>query len=811
MRHDLRLAFRRLRLDPGFTLLAVLLLALGIGATTTVFTLINTVFLRPPAQVQAPDRLVAVYTSDYSGPRFGNTSYPDLEDYRAGTAGLLDLAGYTLRPLSVSTGAERFRTAGELVTTNYFSVLGVGPAAGRLFGADDGPDAAVLSYGLWQRRFGAAADVVGRAVRVAGRSFTIVGVAPQGFTGSTRGVGAELWLTLQAAWSLEPGRDRDPLASRGHRGLFVVGRLAPGGTLPQAESRLAVVARRLHAAHPEAWTDVSGAARVVTVVPEREARVFPSVRGPVRAFLAMLMGVAGLVLLVCCANLANLLLARGTARRRELAVRLALGAARRRLVRQLLVEGLVLALLGAVLGVAGAVWASALLARLQPPVPVPVALDLGVDGRILLFAVAATVLVTLTSALVPALRATRLERGAGLRLEASTRPSAGRVGLRDGLVVVQIAVSLVVLAAAGLFLASLREATRIDPGFATSGVALMPVELGLQGYDQTRARAFYRQLLERSRALLGAEAVSLAQVVPLGFGGLRRGLEVEGYTPAPGEEMEFGVNAVGDDYFRTLGVPLVRGRAFDRRDAEGTAPVAIVNQTFARRFWPGADPIGRRIVIGDVSREVVGVARDAKYGSLSEAAQPHYYLPWAQAFEPDMVLQVRTTGDPRALLASLAAVARGLDPDLPVEPITIDEYLGLALLPQRLGAIVLGAFGATGLLLAGLGLYGVMAYAVTQRRAEIGIRLALGATGAQVRRLIVGRGLGLTALGLALGLVGALAGGRVLSGFLLGVRAADPLVLAAAAALFACVALAASWVPAWRAGRTDPAISLRSE
>ncbi|HYC32514.1 MAG TPA: ADOP family duplicated permease, partial [Gemmatimonadales bacterium] len=680
---DLRLALRRLRLAPGFTALAVLMLGLGIGATTTVFTLLNTVFLRPPAAVRAPDQLVAIYTSDYSGPRFGNTSFPDLEAFRAGTAGTLETAGYTIAPLSVSTGAERFRTAGELVTRNYFSVLGVAPALGRLFGGDEQPTAAVISHALWQGRYGGAADVIGRTIRVGGQGFTVVGVAPPGFTGSVRGVGADVWLALEAARLFQPGSD--PLANRGHRDLFLLGRLAPGATTDDVAARLGVVADRLHDAYPDSWTDVTGAARVVTVVPERDARLFPSIRGPVSAFLGVLMGVAMLVLLVCCANLANLLLARGTARRREMAVRLALGGARARLVRQLLVEGLVLALLGGGLGVAAAAWSVALLRRFQPPVPVPVALDLRVDHRILAFALAATVLVTLVSALVPALRATRLDAGDGLRADASTPAATGRhIGLRDVLVVLQVAVSLVVLSAAGLFLASLRQATGIDPGFSTSGVALMPVALEVQGYEEARARAFYDELLRRARALPGVEAASLAERVPLGLGTLRRGLEVEGYTRAPGEEMEFGVNTVSADYFTTMGIPLARGRAFDARDGADAVPVAIVNESFARRFWPGGDAVGRRIVVGGVRREIVGIARDAKYVSLGEEPQPHYYLPWAQAFQGDMVLQVRTSGDARALLPSLAALARGLDADLPVEPITMDQHLGLALLPQRL-------------------------------------------------------------------------------------------------------------------------------
>jgi predicted permease len=333
---DLKFALRRLRLSPGFAALAVLMLALGIGATTTVFTLLDAVLLRPPAQVREPGRTVAVYTSDFSGPRFGYTSYPDLVDFRAGTSGVVELAGHMMQPFSVSTGAESFRAVGELVTANYFSVLGVEPAHGRLVREGGTDSDIVISHGLWERRFGAARDVIGRTLRVSGRTFTIVGVAPRGFNGSMRGVGVELWLPLEAARVLDPTEDM--LDRRGDRGLLLVGRLQPGAGIADAQARLAVVAGRLHAEHKDAWTDVTGASRVVTVL--------PAIRGNVRGFLAVLMGVATLVLLICCANLANLLLARGTARRRELAIRLALGGGRARLVRQLLVEGSVLALIG---------------------------------------------------------------------------------------------------------------------------------------------------------------------------------------------------------------------------------------------------------------------------------------------------------------------------------------------------------------------------------------------------------------------------------------------------------------------------------
>lgn len=810
LRQDLRFALRQLGRSPGFAAVAIAMLALGIGATTTMFSVIDTVFLRPPAHVREPERLVSVFTSDFSGPRFGTSSYPDLVDFEAGAAGLEGLAAATPRPLSVTAGSESFRALGEMVSDDYFGILGVPLAIGRGFVAGASETDAVIGYGLWQARFGGATDVIGRTIRLSGRTFTVAGVAPDGFTGSMRGLRVEVWIPLAAQRVLSPGDDM--LTNRGDRGLFLVGRLRRGVTPAEVQGQLDLVAARLHGAYGERWTDYSGSPRAVTVLPERDARIFPSMRGTVTQFLGLLMGVAGLVLVICCANLANLLLARGTSRRREVAVRLALGGSRGRLVRQLLTEGLVLAACGAAAGAVLATWATSALARFEPPLPVPLALDFSLDGRILLFTAVVTALTVVLSALAPALRATRIDGASALRAEIGRGAGGRRLGLRDWLVVAQVAVSLVVLAAAGLFVASLRNAARIDPGFRGSGLALLRVELGVQGYDSARGALFYQELERQARSLPGVQAVGLAEIVPLGFDRKRRGIEVEGYAPRAGEEMEFGVNTVGAGYFETMGIPLVRGRGFEASDRAGAAPVAIVNESFARRFWPGENPIGRRFDTGrGGARQVVGVARDGKYWSLTEEPQPHFYEPFAQAYEADMVLLVRSAADPRALLPALVRSARTLDPELPLEANTMDEHLGLALLPQRIGAVVLGVFGTVAALLAAFGLYGVMSYVVSQRTAEIGVRMALGARAADVRLLIVRRALALTLTGLALGLLGAAAVGRLLGSFLVEVSPGDPGTLVPVAALFTAVALLASWLPARRAAAVDPMRALRSE
>jgi predicted permease len=807
---DLRFALRQLIRSPGFAVLAVAMLGLGIGATTTIFSVINAVFLRPPVHVREPERLVAVFTSDFSGPRFGTSSYPDFVDFAAGAAGLEGLAAVTPRPFSVASGTESFRTMGEMVSEDYFGLLGVPLVQGRGFIPGESEADIVIGHGLWQRRLGGAADVIGRTMRLSGHTFTIVGVAPEGFTGTMRGIRVEVWAPLAAQRILSPGDDM--ITNRGDRGLFLFGRLRTGVTPVEAQSQLEVVAARLHQAYRQRWTDRMGRARVVTVLPERDARIFPTIRGPVTQFLALLMGVACLVLAISCANLANLLLARGTARRREVAVRLALGGSRVRLVRQFLTEGLVLAAFGAVGGVVLATWATGALSRFEPPLPVPVALDFPLDGRILLFTVLVSALTVVLSALAPALRATRLDSATALRGDLAAAGAARRIGLRDGLVIAQVAVSLVVLTAAGLFLVSLRNATRIDPGFHAAGLGLMRLELGIQGYDSVRGRAFYAELERRVGALPGVEAVSLTEIVPLGLSRQRRGIEVEGYAPREGEEMEFGVNTIGAGYFEAMGIPLVRGRGFEPGDREGAAPVAVVNESFARRFWPGENPIGRRFSTArGGTREIVGVARDGKYVSLTEEPQPHFYEPFAQAYEADMVLLVRAAGDPQRVLPALAQEARALDPELPVEVNTMADHLGYALLPQRIGAAVLGAFGLLAALLAAFGLYGVMSYVVSQRTAEIGIRMALGARSHDVRMLVVRRALVLTMTGLGLGLAGAAAATRVLSGFLVDVSPTDPATLASVVVLFTTVALLASWLPARRAAAVDPMRTLRSE
>jgi predicted permease len=814
--HDLRHAVRLLRKSPGFAAAVVLTLGLGVGAGTTIFSFVSALLLEP-LPVADPASVVAVFTSDYSGPRFGASSYPDHMDFLEQADAFAGLAAHTVAPLSLGTGAHTDRVFGELVSANYFAVAGTRASRGRLLAPEDGlpgaPPVLVVGDALWRRAFGADPGLIGRSVTLNGRPFTVVGVAPPGFRGMTRGMAVELWVPVTAPGAI-PSSDR--LDRRGSRWLFVLGRLKAGVTARDAEARLAVLAGRLQQAHPDAWTDVRKQRRVVSVVPESQARIFPEARGAVVGFLGLLLAVVGLVLMIACSNVASLMLARAGARRRETAVRLALGASRGRLVRQLLTESLLLSLLAGALGLLLASWATDLLVALRPPVPVPVALDLELDGRVLVFSLALSMLTALGFGLLPALQASRPELVPALKDET---PGSGRSAgsSRRLLVIVQMAVSVVLLIGAGLFLQSLRNAQGIDPGFDARNLLLLTTDLRLNGYPESAGREFYRRLLERAGALPGARSASLATGVPLGLSSRRRGITIEGYRPAAGEDMEVHTASVGPGYFRTMGVALARGRDFDAGDGPGAPLVAVVNEAFARRYWPGQDPIGKAIRMGSRNAAaepfaVVGLARDGKYVTLGEEPRPFFYLPFLQRYEAEAVLHVRTQGDPRALVAVLRREVQALDPGVPIYDVkTMTDHLGVALLPARLAAGLLGVFGGLAIVLAALGLYGLVAYSVSQRTRELGIRVALGARARDLLSMVMGLGLGLAAIGVGVGLPLAFAGTRLAGSLLYGISPTDPPTFAGIALLLVAIALLASYVPARRATRVDPIVALRYE
>ena len=812
MRSDLRYALRRLLAAPGFTAVAVLSLALGIGANTTIFSVVNALLLRPIAAPE-PERLVTVHATDRDGRGFHSFSHPDYVDYRAGTRALAGLAAAGFAITTMGRGDAAEVSAGMLVSGNYFDVLGVRPALGRAFLAEEdrAPGAhpvVVLGHALWERRFAADPAAVGREVTINARPFTIVGVMPATFGGHVIGPRVDFWAPVAMQPQLRPGGS--VVADRGSAWLELIGRLAPGATPAAAAAELDAVGRRLDADFPRGDDRV----RRVAVLPAKP--LFAQQRGAVAGFTAMLMGVVGLVLLAACANLASLLLARAVARQREIAVRVALGATRFRLVRQLLTESVVLALAGGAVGVLLASWMTDALVAFKPPIPVAIALDLSADGRVLAFTLLLSLATGVLFGLAPALGSTRPDVVAGIKDGGDATAPLGRRRLRATILGAQIAVSIVLLVGAGLFVRSLAHARRLDPGFATGRMLLATVDPALVGYAAPQRRALVRALGERVRAHPRLERASAAPGVPLGLDANATRIWVEGGADVRGRgTLSAGYNSVLPGYFATMGIALLAGRDLTAADDSGAAPVAIVSEAFARRVWPDGRAVGRRLRDdpGGPWREVVGVVRDVKYGRLTEDPAPYLYLPYAQGGGGDATLHVRTRGaDPLALLPAVRRELQALDRNIPLVGVkSMEQHMRISLFPARVAGAVLGAFGALAVVLAAVGVYGVVAFAVGRRTREIGIRMALGAPAAAVARLVVRQELRPVAVGATVGLVAAAALARLVGAFLYGVAPGDPLTFAGVAALLALVAALSSWLPARRAAHVDPAAALRAE
>ncbi len=809
---DIRYGWRRLWASPGFTLVAVVSLALGIGANTAIFTLVNTVLLRP-LPVKDPERLVSVFPFEADG-SVGAFSYPDYRDFRDRNEVFSGLYVQRFAPLSLSRDGQNERVWGYMVSGNYFDVLGVEAARGRTFLPEEdrtplAHPVAVLSHASWQQRFGGDPQIVGRTIDLNGHAFTVVGVAPEGFNGAEIAYTPELWVPVQMQEWIEPGNPW--LEDRETHNIFAAGRLKDGVTHEQAVSGLNAVARQLGEEHPE----TNEGLRVLLTPP---GLIHPILRGPIIGFTGALMGVVALVLLIACTNLANLLLARATERRKEIAIRLALGASRLRLVRQLLTESVLLALAGGVAGWLLAMWVVDTVEAFKPPVNFPLTIELNIDWRVFGFSLLASVATGILFGLAPALQSTKPELVAALK-DAAPQGGSRRSRLRSSLIVAQVALSLVLLVAAGLVLRTLRHVQTVSPGFDAENAFQMSVDVGLQGYDEARGRQFYRQLVERVRAIPGVESAAVASFVPLSLNYNSRDVFVEGEAAARGANIPNAMNAsVGPGYFDAMGVTLVGGRAFTERDTEDAPGVIIVNEAFARRFFPGPDPVasalGRRV--GHDAEgpwmEIVGVARDGKYFSISEAPRPFMFTPMEQDYQSSAILVVRSEGDPRPLVGAAREEVRRLDAKLPVFDVkTMTEHMGISLFPTRVAAALLGAFGLLALTLSAVGIYGVMSYSVAQRTHEIGVRMALGARPRDVLRLVVGQGMALAAVGVLIGLAAALAATRVLAGLFYGVSASDPATFAFVTALLGGVAFLACYVPARRATKVDPMIALRYE
>ena len=809
---DIRYGLRMLRKNPGFTAVAVISLCLGIGANTAIFTLVNAALLRP-LPVEKPDELALVLTGRAEGMNY-NFSYPLYTDFRDQNNAFDGLIAHSAISVSFSDGRLTERVRGEIVTGNYFSVLGVKPAYGRTFTPEEDRTlnerpVVVLSYGLWRRRFGAEPALVGQTVNINNQSFTVVGIAPSGFTGMNMGEVADLWVPMMmqpqvASWL------RD-INSRGGSWLYLMGRLKPGVSLEQANANVDSLFQQLKTVNPRP-DDLR-----VVLRPGRQGHsdLPENLSGP----LALLMGAVGLILLIACANIANLLLTRGSARRKEVAVRLALGASRGRLVRQLLTESVLLAVIGGVAGLFLAFLTNdALLAYIPSESAATIELDISPDGRVLAFTLLLSVITGALCGLAPALQASKPDVVPALKDE-TTMIGRGyrRFGLRNALVVSQIAMSLILLIGAGLFLRSLQKLRGQDLGFTanTDNVLLMSVELELPRYDRNRGQEFYRTLTERLSAQPGIRSASWTSVPPVNRGGSRGTVFVEGYQPGPDEDMELNFITVGLNYFGTLGIPLVKGREFGAQDQATAPPVVIINETMADRYWAGQDPLGRRISFDGPEgpfMEVIGITRDGKYRAIREAPRPSFYVPLAQRYSRYMTLQINTAGSAADFIASTRREVQALDKDLPVFNFkTLSDQIDTALSRERLAATLCTIFGLLAVMLAATGVYGVMAYAVNRRAREIGVRMALGAKRGDVLRMVLGESSVTIGIGIVVGLVAASFATGVLSSLLYGISATDPATFAVIALFLSGVAMLASYIPAHRATKVDPMVALRYE
>jgi predicted permease len=814
---DLRHALRTMGRSPGFAALAIATLALGIGANVAIFTAVDAVLFRSLA-VREPASLVRVYATDVEGTDLSNSSYPAYTDYRDQTTSFAGVAAFDdAEPLHLSTGGRSERLTGAVVSGNFFDVLGVRAERGRLFSAADdrtpgGHPVAVVSDRLWKGRFGGSDSAVGAAVQINGHPFTIVGVAPRGFTGVNLDSLPDLWVPLAMVDQALPDLAASKvLTTRNLSFLDVVARLKPGVPLSRAQAELDALTKNRAASEPEDRREP-----MTRLLKTDDVAVGPGSRGEARRISWLLFGMAGLVLLIACADAAALLLLRSERRRREIGVRLAVGASRRQIARQVLVESLLVASLAAVAGVLVAVWATDLLAAAVPPefaLPIGAALPIG-DPRVLGFAAFAAFASVLLFGLLPALRAGRVDVVASLK----GTPAGGgrsRLTLRDALVAGQMALTAILLVGAGLLAHTLVRESTVDPGFEPSGRLEASADLARQGYDRSRGMAFFEEAVRRVGALPGVTSAALARSTPVQSAGMRTSIESDGYTAAPGEVPQADLNIVSPRFFRTLGIKLAAGRDFDDRDRADGPAVAIVSESMARKFWPGKNPIGRRIMnLGPegVGAEVIGVVRDVRARSLRRLPDPTVYAPVSQFYMPRMTIVLSTDGDAAALQRPLVEALASMDAGLPLFHVrTLSDKLGLSLGQGRLLALLVATFAGLALLLAAAGLYGVVSYATQTRTREFGIRLALGASARSVRGLVLSRTGAITLAGLGAGLAVAAAASRLAAQLLFGVSPLDPLSYLAAAALLGAVALAASAVPARRASRVPPSISLRSE
>ena len=821
---DLRYAVRWLKKSPGFTVIAVASLAIGIGFNTALFAVVDALLFKP-LPVAAPERLVDVFTSDSTGSvTFSTSSYPDYLDLQAQNEVFDGIVGYSPMLAALNLDKRSRLAIGEIVSGNYFQIFGVPAALGRTIRPEDdapsAPPVVMVSHRYWTRDLGSAPDAIGGTMRIRGNRYTIVGVTPAGFNGMVPMLSPEMWIPVSASLDVEPLGIKDTVPSptgttrldrRADRWLFMRARLAPGKTIEEARANLAVLMARLEAANP-----VTNKGRQLTLKSTSDVHFHPVADPIVLPIAAGLMTLVGLVLLIACANVTSMLLARASSRQKEIGIRLAIGASRSRLVRQLVTESLLISLLGAIGGTLLAWWLTSAVAALSLPLPIPLVFDLRIDLRVLTFTAGATLLAGLIAGLAPAIQASNPNVTADLRGETIASHTAGRRWtLRDALVAGQMAVTVLLLVVAALLTRSFLAAQRTSPGFAVNRLAVLSTDTGMLRYSEERSRQFYEQAIARVTSIPGVESAALATRVPLQVNPNRWELWMPD-RHQPGEHGDtIEVTTVSTGYFQTLGVPIVEGRAFTNADGPNTQRVAIVNETFANRYWPRQSAIGKTFRTRGSEGplfEIVGVSADHKVLTLSERPTPFLQIPRSQRPGSYAAIIARTRGDADALLRDMRRELLALEPNLVfVENQTMEAEVDATLFPMRASAWLVSGIGLVAMVLAAIGLYGVIAYSVARRTREIGIRVALGARPGAVVGLVMRQGLLVALVGLGAGCLLAVVAARAIAGVLYGVSAADPLSWLTAAAVLLIASAIANLVPAWRAAHVDPCEALRTE
>src|SRR5215213_412815 len=833
--NDLRYGSKMLWKNKGVTIVAVISLAVGIGANSAIFSLVNSILLRP-RPVSHPDQLVELYVGEGEQP-YQTTSHPSYLDLRDRNHVLSGLAAYGIQQFNFGDANEVEQIWGEAVSGNYFDVLGVAAQKGRTFSADEDVvprrnPVAVISHSLWQRRFNSDPELAGKTITLNNESLTVIGIAPPQYTGMIRGLASEIWVPAAMMPAVETELGDRILSSRGNRWLFLVGRLKPETTLAQARARFDLLTRDMQAGHPEEWLSKNESGRVrvsaITVLPESETRVHPGTQSAVYAVVGLVFVIVNVVMLIACINLASMLLARAVTRRREMAIRLAIGASRFLIVRQLLTESVLLSMIAAAAGILLAIWFLNMIVAALPALPegIRIALDLHLDWRVVVYTIAFSTVTGILFGLAPALQSSKADVSSVLKDDSSLFTGFyHKSRVRMALVVVQVAFSLLLLVGAGLVLRSLEKLRPTRLGFSTESMVVGVVRLDEAKYDRTRTQEFYRQLSERLASLPGVQSASLVDNMPVTFmGRSRSSIEIEGYQPGANEDMQIDAVSAGPRYFTNMRVPFVQGRDFEERDREGAPCVALVNEAFGEKYFRGANSLGKHLLkrgrgqnAPRVPCEIVGVIRDNAWQSLEKEVHPFYALALQQTERKQFTLVASTAGaDPSSLIPAVRNAIRELDPRIPVADVqTLGDYFSVGLFPFRMLGVVMAGCGVMALLLAMLGIYGIISYSVAQRTRELGIRMALGALQQDILRMVIRQGMMLAIVGLGIGLLLSFALTRLLTSSMvylelpLPVSATDPWTFVGVTILLALVALVACYIPARRATEVDPMISLR--